>query len=129
MSLVSTYVKADNGKFYENPVLSGEGWFICFDDEDPAELVIQKSGSLGKKLLVKDVLSLIGMKTKGLRKYDSYAQRNFGKGTKLDFKPAIAYFFEPVNPINHKFITEHDGVVAENKIHQGVIYNFERKHK
>lgn len=46
MSLVSTYVKAVDGKWYQDPVLegvsdSGHKWFLCFDDEDPPELVYQ----------------------------------------------------------------------------------------
>lgn len=42
MSLVSTYVRLSDGKWYHNPVLkmpSFDGSFICFDDEDPPELV------------------------------------------------------------------------------------------
>ena len=51
MSLVPTYVAAKDGNFYKNPVLFGEyklfpdqpglKWFICWDDDDPVELVIE----------------------------------------------------------------------------------------
>jgi hypothetical protein len=41
MSLVSTYVRAADGDLYRNPVLADEtnGWYLCFDDDDPPELV------------------------------------------------------------------------------------------
>ena len=39
--LVSTWVLFQDGKFYQDPVLYGEDWFICFDDEDPPELVVR----------------------------------------------------------------------------------------
>jgi len=43
MSLVSTFVIADDGYFYDDPHIGEPGnpdWFICFDDDDPPELVI-----------------------------------------------------------------------------------------
>lgn len=40
MSLVPTYVKTQSGIFLKNPVIEGVGWFICFDDNDPPEIVI-----------------------------------------------------------------------------------------
>lgn len=41
MSLVGTWVLAQDGNFYEEPVVRGDGWFLCFDDDDPPELVMQ----------------------------------------------------------------------------------------
>lgn len=55
MSLVPTWVLAHDGMYYKNPVLRSnaeiwnsphggpverEKWFICFDDDDPPEIVI-----------------------------------------------------------------------------------------
>lgn len=40
MSLVPTWVRMNDGKFYQNPVIAGAGWYICFDDDDPPELVV-----------------------------------------------------------------------------------------
>lgn len=40
MSLVSTYVRARNGALYRNPVLVFEAGFVCFDEEEPPELVV-----------------------------------------------------------------------------------------
>lgn len=42
MSLVSTYVRMDDGLWHKNPVIGeGKQWFICYDDDDLIELVLQ----------------------------------------------------------------------------------------
>ena len=45
MSQTTNYVRADDGLLYEDPSIRGERegreWFICFDDDDPPELVVQ----------------------------------------------------------------------------------------
>lgn len=41
MSLVPTWVYAEDGNWYKDPVITGPGWFICFDDDDPPEMVIR----------------------------------------------------------------------------------------
>lgn len=35
----ATDVLADDGRFYRDPVLRGDGWFLCFGEGDPPELV------------------------------------------------------------------------------------------
>jgi len=40
MSLVTTYFLASDGNLYE-ATLRGDNWFLCFDDDDPPELVIK----------------------------------------------------------------------------------------
>ena len=42
MSRVSTYVRAIDGQLYRDPVIYGDGWFVCFDDADPVGLVVFK---------------------------------------------------------------------------------------
>lgn len=46
MSLVPTYVQSTSGKWYKNPVIEAEDgtWFVCWDDDDPIELVIAEDG-------------------------------------------------------------------------------------
>ncbi len=39
MSLSATFIKAVDGLYYEGS-WSGPGWFICLDDDEPPELVI-----------------------------------------------------------------------------------------
>lgn len=118
MSLVSTYVRATDGKLYKNPVLSGQGWFICFDDDDPVELVIKKKSNIKPQ----DIFKQIGMKVVNLSKMGEGALRYFGD---VNDEPEKAenYFFEIRNRINPKFITAHDGVVERENLWQGVIYD------
>ncbi|HWY36194.1 MAG TPA: hypothetical protein VNX68_16230 [Nitrosopumilaceae archaeon] len=116
MSLVATYVRATDGKFYKDPILSGRGWFICFDDDDPVELVI----SCRSKKKPEGILEKIGMEHTPLR-YRGIAGRMFGKAIK--FTDAESWFFEIENRVNPKFITEHDGIAKKNEIHQGVFYD------
>jgi hypothetical protein len=40
MSKVPTWVLAVDGRVYQDPVLEGPDWFLCFDDDEPPELVI-----------------------------------------------------------------------------------------
>ncbi len=40
MSLCPVYVRAVDGLFYKDPVICHYDWFICFDDDDPPELVV-----------------------------------------------------------------------------------------
>ena len=45
MSLVGILVVADDGRFYREPVLFGDDWFLCFDDDDPPEIIIAREES------------------------------------------------------------------------------------
>ena len=49
MSLVPQFVKIGN-LWYKGPAVYDESkeWFLCFDDEDPPEIVIKSSGQLSK---------------------------------------------------------------------------------
>ena len=116
MSLVSTYVRADDGKMYQNPVLSGDGWFICFDDDDPVELVVKNS------LGVKDptqFLSELGIPSKQMERAQKGASRIFQK----KFEEATSWFFEITKRIPHKLITSYDKIIERDNIFQGVIYD------
>lgn len=105
MSLVPTYVRASNGKFYKNPVLSGDGWFICFDDDDPEEIVITKKNILTPE----KIFDLVGIKYSNLKKQSYGGSRMFGK----KFKPANNWFFTLKNNLNPKYITRHDGAFED----------------
>lgn len=43
MSLVGSYVQSQSGTWYVDPVVKGQYWFICWDDDDPIEVVIEMS--------------------------------------------------------------------------------------
>lgn len=116
MSLVSTYVRADDGKLYKNPVLSGEGWFICFDDDDPVELVVTVESKITDAV---KFLQSLGIFPQDISRPSKGASRIFnGK-----FEEARSWFFEINKRIPHKLITEHDGIVEKDDIFQGVFYD------
>lgn len=114
MSLVSNYCRGTDGKMYQNPVLGEKDWFICFDDDDPEELVIKNTC----KLTPHEIFKKIGMKYKNLYKNGSSGRMFDG-----DFHSARSYFFDAQNRINVDFITHSDGVVDPDTIFQGVIFD------
>tara|TARA_R110000851_G_scaffold268071_2_gene420715 strand:+ start:41076 stop:41498 length:423 start_codon:yes stop_codon:yes gene_type:complete len=44
VSLVPTYVRARDGAWYREPVLVFAEGFVCFDDEEPPELILWRLG-------------------------------------------------------------------------------------
>lgn len=49
MSQSATYVQALDGLLYKDPIISGEDWFVCFDDDEPPEIVMKRFGSTTEK--------------------------------------------------------------------------------
>lgn len=116
MSLSNIYVLADDGRWYINGTI-GEApfWYICFDDDDPAELVIRKQvDPLTKKFeLFATPTGLITRyklpfeipnkpyagKSGGYSRMFPNAQRQF----KL-CKPAAAYWLKQTGPIPTKLL-------------------------
>jgi len=109
MSLGPTYVRADDDEFYKDPTISGHDFFICFDEDDPPELVIMKndrdSDSLAKR--AEEIIKNLGLNAKTTNKVEMYIQRCFGKG--YNFKDAYSVFIEIDSPIPFGIITEHEG--------------------
>lgn len=99
MSKVPTLVLATDGYFYEDPVfrgeLNGSRCFICFDDEDPPEIVIETRGRNIRPSDAASILSDLGFKHRALSKNPSLSERCFsGK-----FHKAAAFDFEIHSPI------------------------------
>jgi hypothetical protein len=89
MSLVPTYVQSKEGSWYENPEVSGDGWFICWDDDEPIELVIE----IGKTNVTKVLSSL---RRQG---WDLIVITSNQKGQRMfagEFRPANAFFLKQV---------------------------------
>lgn len=111
MSLVSTYVQADDGKWYQNPVLKGKGWFLCYDDDEPIEIVIQAESKIPRKLddllgeLRKAGYELVPMSGRPMR-----SGRVFGEGIDA-IKQADAYFLRHVRgAMPAAYVAKHDGI-------------------
>lgn len=50
MSLCRVFIEGSDGKFYKDPTIKGQYgrtlWFLCFDDDDPPEIVVQEDPKL-----------------------------------------------------------------------------------
>lgn len=106
MSLVSTYVRAVDGQLYRNPIIYGDGWFVCFDDDDPMELVVFE------RTVWPDLnwLATICKRLHAIR----------GVPPKwLDMKPATSYWCRLTKRI--PVPQDHSGIVKREEITQGVI--------
>jgi hypothetical protein len=113
MSLVPTYVQALDGRFYENPVLEGPGWFICFDDDDPPELVLTEG--MARNGPPEHFLNVARVNGGNFRKA-SRSHRMFGKS----LRPAASYFFDlrgPI-PVPSRFDAVHDKPRGDGVYHR-----------
>lgn len=109
MSLVSTCVQADDKKIYKNPILSGEDFFICFDDDDPPELVIKTLNRSDTELHQRaiDILKNINLNTT-ISSKPQKSGRLFESN--LTFIDAYSIFITINSPIPSNSITKHDGI-------------------
>lgn len=118
MSLVSTYVKCTDGKWYRNPVYRAKdkSWFICFDDNDPVELVVKKNCQLGAEQILKEV----GIRYTSISSGGRGGSRCFEKG-KFSFTPALAYFISTVRQ-TFPIPNEWDEIFEQYPHKEGVYY-------
>lgn len=133
MSLVSTYVKAVDGNFYKDPVLKGKeksypfgDWFLCFDDDDPPELVME---DIDHKLPFRQRAAAImremdsQFQDKDLYYQGAGGRRDFGE---RGFLRAISFFLTIRKPI--PVPEKHGGVYANDAPRgMGVYYTFENR--
>lgn len=133
MSLVSHFVIMDNGIWYKNPEIFDKtgNWYICFDDDDPPEIVVHHTDQ--KHLSVKEKNDTIRMV---LEKHNISAKIQYlsSTGNRMyppyydGFKPSISAFIKIKERINiNNLIVKHDGEFVEVPPHDCVIYDFKRK--
>lgn len=107
MSLTWTTVRCNDGRWYRNPVWRGfhEGmrFFLCFDDDDPPELIVEKDKNytqvdaiLKARIILDDVLKIRA--DINAKSFDSLALRLFTKSVKDGFKPSFRFFLEILDP-------------------------------
>lgn len=123
MSLVSTYVIADDGLYYRDPVLEGDGWFICFDDDDPPELVIRCFQYNDPQMLLKAhklPFIVTGSNGKALRCFN---------GSVRNMHDAKAYWLEMKAPIPVEYLRRDgkQGIKRENIKTDCVVYDDPRE--
>ncbi len=131
MSLRATYVLADDGLFYKDPVLSEApeySWFICFDDEDPIELVLRDPGVLTDEEKVRHATALLdrlGLTGRVLSARGGMSGRLFPPDWfEGGFSEAISVWIELRAQIPVSVIIEHSGAYAEEPF-EGV-YDFRK---
>lgn len=137
MSLVGIYVLADDEKLYHDPVLYGNDWFLCFDDDDPPELVIeqQNRSKVQCRERALEVLAETGIEAKvSVESYDS-SQRVFppydddGDG---NLRGATSFEVDVLKPIPAECLMHNEGSLTiqefKAKPHQCIMYLFGYTH-
>lgn len=106
MSLVPTWVRATDGKYYKDPVLRERDWFLCFDDNEPPELVVKwKEGddlpSFWRR--AETILKELGLQYRFLSKRPALHSRDFGnyrlRSGSISLHYAGSVFLEITAPI------------------------------
>lgn len=121
MRLVPTYVESQEGNWYKNPIVRGRGWFICWDDDEPIELVCYvhtKPGTiLGNLKKLGWNLRVISKAMQGQRCFSS-------DGNIMDnMHPAKSYFLKQENGPLDSMIKEHQGKYRESPRREGTFYS------
>ena len=119
MSKVPTFVKLNDGNYYKNPTLGRNNWFICFDDDDPPELVI-KMKMFEDGLTPKRIIDRIGLEAEVVSDITEYAGRCFEEDS-LRMEEAVAVFLKISEPPSTEWLRNHDGI-EENSRTEGVYY-------
>ena len=131
MSLVSTYVKLADDKWYKNPVIYGYSWYICFDDDDPPELVMTAPKQISKverHAMIKDFLEERNIIVSSFV-HSVSGSRLFPPEWKGS-RPAINAFLQIEKTIDcTNLLLLHDGVFDERPEIQGVYYEWGRSSK
>jgi hypothetical protein len=74
MSFGPVFVKCDNGKYAQDPVLQTDNYFVCFDDKDPPELVVKESFLQQRLNVTRLTRKLTGQITEEMKKILQEAQ-------------------------------------------------------
>lgn len=130
MSLVPSFVKLSN-LWYQGPAIYDETqrWFICFDDDDPPEIVIKTLKQLSRidrEQLIKDTLSNIGVEAEILS-HTQLGERLFPPDWSGFSKAATAYLRITRNIDVAHLKVKHDGISEDlPPMGEYVAYDFER---
>jgi len=121
MSLGYIFVKFDDGKWYRGGALGEEDWFICFDEDEPPELVIKK-GAFKNGLTPEKIIEKIGLDADIAGKLKTFAGRCFTKDLKLE--PAVTVFLRIYSPPPEKWVKDYDKVYDKVPESEGTYFEF-----
>ena len=129
MSLGPTFVKMADGKWYKNPVLYGNSsqWFLCFDEDDPPELVIHQPKEQFSKAdrweLIDRLLANLGIISRILE-HVPCGQRMFPPHY-MEFKESIRAYLTIRQPIDlTNLMIKHDGAFDQMPDIEGCYMEF-----
>jgi hypothetical protein len=122
MSLGYIFIKCDDGKWYRGGALGEEDWFLCFDEDEPPEIVIKKK-AYEEGLTPQKVIEKVGLNADIAGKIKNFAGRCFTKT--LELEPAIAVYLRIYAPPPAKWIKDYDKVCDKCPDCEGTFYNFE----
>lgn len=113
-----SFVQATDGRFYENPVLWGDGWYASFVADDPEIVVAVKYRRATCRSRASKALRDAGIEAKDLRR-SSDGTRFFPP--EMSMMPSCGYVFKLLAPIpvpeKHDTVVDEPGAVWDNCIH------------
>ena len=127
MSKIPTYVKFSDGLWYRNPIIGIDAtWFICYDDDEPIELVISAK-SIGKaRVMWRIIESHFRKRGQSITQRGNLrpcGERLFSKDKETPkFKHAYNVWVWISNP-PADLVMRHDGVHDERPKMEGVYYD------
>jgi len=131
MSRGATWVRLDDGLLHEDPLLAEtEGglwflWFVCFDEDDPPEIVLQ--GLDWTRWKVESLLRRVGINAEvcgGPRRGDR-AALPFVEGQPIAFVTSMAYDLRVLAPPPARLcIHEESTPVADGSSVMGTVLDF-----
>jgi len=115
MSKYTIYVFAGD-EFYKNPIIRGQDFFICFDDDDIPELVIMKKGRDSDILdnRASEILENLNIKAKFKGRATLWSQRCFGDN--FNFQDAYSIFIDITATFSAEIISKHEGLFDDKSI-------------
>lgn len=128
MSKVPTWVRALDGAYYEDPVLRGPDWYLCFDDDDPPEFVMDPLKLYRSKEEYREqatkILTEAGLKNWTFTSGPRFSDRLFGKNSTA-FKQGASFFLKLTEPIPVPLEFSAKSTFEEVCLTGCVIYTFE----
>lgn len=120
MSQQAVYVQALDGLLYKDPIISGNNWFVCFDDTEPPEIVMKRYGSTTEKSARRMAHTLLLGAGIGFELGEINSLKN-GRSFPPTWKPAPAssIFFKLLAPI--PVPRDHGGVKIKPSLIAGAI--------
>lgn len=122
-------VESDNGKYYINPIISGDDYFIHFEGNKPPELIIKKQfESVDYHKHATNILQSINLQAIIPTEPEPIiSKRFFDKPLHhLNFTDAIIFPLDIQQPIPFQFITRHDGIYKDDD-QEVILYHWPKK--